>query len=264
MIDLAEAYKVVEFEARLFPGEEVKKQTLNRLEFQCEHCNQTFIKDTLNISVFLYGVAIMVGKDISFAGITCPSCLKTILMKGNLTNLYHDMPYIHLEGLDEATFSPTIRYHSSALFSPQQIEYLKPFNIPSSDQGLSDNSADNFHGSFSEQLGNEPYLGKEYLCSYNYNDEVPIGAFASIWWFKPEQIEDLVRIENEHQIRVFPRYVHKMSWHTRYDRFCWQYKLYQEFLAGLKTAAIDTYDQLREVAYRDGLTWTGCMNKAKE
>ncbi len=99
----------------------------------------------------------------------------------------------------------------------------------------------------------EPYLERDYMSSYIYGGESPIGSVTSVWWFKPDDIEPLVQIENEHQVRVFPRYFHKMSWHEKYNLFCWSYKLYQEYLAGLKEAASDNFNLLREYARQNDI-----------
>ena len=45
---------------------------------RCPHCGQEFSDEGLNIAVFLYGIFFLVGKEIGYAGITCPKCLHTI------------------------------------------------------------------------------------------------------------------------------------------------------------------------------------------
>lgn len=104
---------------------------------------------------------------------------------------------------------------------------------------------------------NEPTLGNEYLCSYIYDDKVLLKDFASLWWFKPDQIEDLVRIENEHKIRVFPRYIYNMTWYERFDYFSWNYKLYLEYLKDIRTDDIKPQKQLREIASRNNINLNG-------
>ena len=53
------------------------------IKFRCEHCQQEYLQDNFKISVFFYGIFYLIGKDYGYAGITCPSCLKTITQKGN-------------------------------------------------------------------------------------------------------------------------------------------------------------------------------------
>ena len=202
MIDIADAYK----------ESEQNGQKFTNLDCACEHCDQPINQFVLSISVFLYGAAVLAGPKLGYVGITCPSCLNTILLKGDsLVRLYQDMELFF--GPNNSHLDPALRYHSSVLYSPNQIEYLDAFNIPTWCCPLSDNSKENFHGELGMYLESEPRLSQEYLCSYIYGNAVPIGSFASIWWFRLDEIEKLVQIENEHQVRVFPRYVHKMAWY---------------------------------------------------
>ncbi len=76
----------------IYKEAENKKQKYPFFDFKCEHFDQTYNHFSLNISVLLYGAVFLVGKEYGYAGITCPSCLNTILMKGEtLTRLQQDM-----------------------------------------------------------------------------------------------------------------------------------------------------------------------------
>ena len=98
-----------------------------------------------------------------------------------------------------------------------------------------------------------PHYEQDYMSSYIIGGEYPIGTMAAVWWFKPDDIEPLVQIENEQQIRVFPRYVHKITWYERYDAFCWKYKLNEEYWAGKIKIHNEETNKLRELAYKEGL-----------
>ena len=254
MIDIADAYKVKEItdEASLLMMEKqgIKEKTITILKFNCEHCNQSFNHDNFNLSILLYGAAFMVGPKFCYVGFTCPVCLNTLLLKSdNLIELQQIMLFVR--GPNGSHQYPFIRYHSSVIYSPVQIDQLKSYNIPTWKSPIDDNTGENFYSMIASYMEEEPDLEQNYLTSYINWDEPPIGSFASVWWFKPSDIEALVKIENENQVRVFPRYVHKMSWYERYDYFCWQYRLYHEYQESLKEDASSNYNQLREIAYNE-------------
>ena len=229
MIDLAHAFREAETECKF-----------DILDFHCEYCDQGFNSFSFNLSVFLYGVFFLTGNDVCYAGIICPKCLKTILIKGKtLERLKQQMLYI--AGTNNPNYSPDYRYHSSVLFSQSQFDQLQRFDI------IRSNS---FPAKDIDRRSQESET--DYLVSYNFTDKPPIGTLASIWWYKPDDIESLVEIENEHQIRVFPRYVHNMSWYEKYDDYCWSFKLCQEYLVDSKKPDKDILNSLREYAYKEG------------
>ncbi|MFO7560254.1 MAG: hypothetical protein R6X10_15580 [Desulfobacterales bacterium] len=240
MIDLADAYKEIE----------ANSQKFLILNFNCEHCEQAFNHFVLNLSVFIYGVAFLVGKDLCYAGITCPKCLKTILMKGDsLTRLQQDL---HSD----------LRYCSSIINPYKHVEYLESFQIKDTEHFFSDGVSENFYNMLTESLEEKPKLERDYVCSYIKNSNLPIGYAVSVWWFKPDDIEKLVQIENEHKFRVFPRYIYKILlhelsktvWYEKYDAFCWQYKLYQDYFDRQIKNACDTFNILSDLADRENIS----------
>ena len=222
MINFADAYKVIEItdEATLLmmKNNGIKGNTKTIFKFNCEYCDQSFNHDNFNLSILLYGAAFLVGPKFCYTGFTCPKCLNTIMLKSdNLTELQQIMTFFR--GPNGSHQYPFIRYHSSVIYSPVQLDQLKPYNIPTWTSPIDDNTKGNFRSMLALYLEEEPDLEQNYLCSYIYWDEPPIGSFASVWWFKTDDIEALVKIENENRVRVFPRYVHKMAWYERYDYF---------------------------------------------
>jgi len=256
MIDVPDALKVTEItnEASLLMLEKhgIKDKTVTYIKFNCKHCNQSFSHDNLNLSIMLYGVAFLVGPTkLCYIGITCPKCLNTILLKSdNLIKLQEFMT--HFRGPNDEMF-PSLSYHSSIIYSTKQIEHLKSYLILTWGSSLDDGTKKYIHSIIESHLNDEPDIEQNYLCSYINWGEIPIGSFVSVWWFKPDDIEALVKIENENHVRIFPRYVYKMSWYERYDYFCWRYRLYQDFLTSLTDTAKDTYNSLKEIAYQQNI-----------
>lgn len=217
------------------------------LDFACETCGHRYNSFSLNLSAFLYGVALLAGKNINYVGFTCLSCLRTNLLKSyNLDSLKQDLDFFMQTNGSHLNLD--LRYHSPVPLPPEQIPELKDVNIISWEYPLSDGGHMHFHDHLNSYLTENPCLETDYICTHLNDGELPIGTMATILWFKPEQIEGLVEIENDHHISVFPRYIHKMSWYERYDSFCWRHKLYQDYLAGVKISASETFIQLREYA----------------
>ena len=81
--------------------------------------------------VFLYGIFFLVGKEIGYAGITCPKCLNTIYHQNSkeailaLKKMLSDMIC-----LGNSTFDPQLRYYSSLGGSPKDISLIGAFKHP--------------------------------------------------------------------------------------------------------------------------------------
>lgn len=202
-----------------------------QLDFQCEYCDQHHNHFTVNLSVFLYGIAFLRGKEEAYTGFTCPSCLKTILLyNNNPTQIKYSL--IGQSGPEGTPVRPVPQYYSSLVFSPKQVKDLKDFKIHffAQDNEFTTEAA-GFHFYLNSYLEEKPFLEKGYLSSYLYGNELPIGTVVSVWWFKASDIKELVKIENEHRkTRVFPRHFCETSFFERYDHFCWKYKLYHDCL----------------------------------
>jgi len=95
-------------------------QSEDNLEFTCEYCHQQFNHLSVNISVLLYGVAILSGKVASFVCLKCPNCLNSVLIECN--NLYNVVSAINTIVIPEGEVSGTLlRYNSHPLYKPESI-----------------------------------------------------------------------------------------------------------------------------------------------
>ena len=244
MIDMGQAYRTVEF----------NKDHYKVLDFKCEHCGQEYGMETVNIAVFLYGVFFLVGKESGYVGINCPRCMKTIMMKGNkdLFEFTKDSlsSYIHLGNIQ---FDPHLQYHSSVNYLPEHIPPLKGFNIPHWNTTLIEGNTTSVEMSLLHYIDNEPRLNEEYFCSYVFGGEPPMGSFFSVWWFREKDIYELVRIEEQEQLRIFPRCVHHNSVYEDIDSFCWNNHIYLTYLKKERQIAEDGLKELRKVAEERGM-----------
>ena len=86
--------------------------------FQCEYCAQHYNHFTVNLSVFLYGIFSLIGKDEAFTGFTCPSCLKTVFLHCNdpskIQSIKHRL--IGFSGFGGPFPRPDPQYYSSLLY----------------------------------------------------------------------------------------------------------------------------------------------------
>jgi len=232
------------------------------INFKCEHCGQEFWEENFNIAVFLYGLFVLLGKEKEYVGLTCPKCLKTILIKDNsdlvdytkqnlLSGEMSFLIYL-IRDKDDAQdmkqnlvpFYPKLRYHSFLKDDPKQIPEIKHFDIYYCCSPLTNNLEDEI----AYYMDENPQLKEKYLCPYIEGGELPMGPYFSIWWFKDDQIDGLVKIENKEDLRIFPRYIHKISEIENIERFCWENHLYLNRLMEQKKEAEENIDKLKDIA----------------
>jgi hypothetical protein len=218
------------------------------IKFSCKQCGESYNDFKLKLAIFLYGIAFLTGKDDSLSVFTCPRCLKSNLLRvSDINQLFSDLSMF--EGQNGSSWPTDLTYHSSVSFSPAQNPALKDFDIPYWNIPLSAVSKDNFTGIITSLQEENSYLFENgYLSSYIFDHDTPIGVMASIWFFNPKEIDKLIQIENESEIRVFPRYYHKMSFYEEYDEFVWNNLLYRKYRDEQKRLAAESFDTLSSVA----------------
>ena len=233
-MDLKEIYNSLEIDGEKHWG--IK-------EFNCEYCGAKFTEEGLNLSVFLYGAFFLVGVESGFVGITCPRCIKTILMKGEKELVFVTNRKLSFNvQLGDTVVNPQLQYYSSTHYDPGMIPILKGFNIQEyrafpgefSNESVEEQTAEytleTLNANLLEFADNNQFITRNHLCSYLLNNKPPMGICFSVWWFREDQINDLVKIENDHQVRIFPRYVHNNAAYEEVDAFCWENFLYRKQL----------------------------------
>jgi DNA-directed RNA polymerase subunit RPC12/RpoP len=232
--------------------ETIEKIPIVEIKFKCDQCDQEFWSDNFNIAAFLYGIFLLIGKEREYVGLTCPNCLSTILVKENsdlvnytkqnLSSAEHEMPFLFYLARDKdddpdysqgiIPFCPKLRYHSSVRSDPMKIPAIKNFDIPASFMPLTND----FENEFELTKEEHSELQEKYLCPYLSSVELPIGPYVFLWWFRDDQVDDLVKIENDEKLRIFPRYIHKISEIENIERFCWDYYLPDGSVSKTKTS----------------------------
>ncbi len=223
--------------------------------FTCEHCGQEFWEENFNISVFLYGVFLLLGKEKEYVGLTCPNCIKTILIKDNSDLVNYTKENLSYEAesflfnLGGFPFYPQPRYHSSTNYDPKQISEIKGFDILYWYGELTEYVEDELDC----YIGEHPQFKEKYLCPYIRGGKPPMGAYFSLWWFRKDQIDDLVDIENSKGLRIFPRYIQNISEIEKIDRFCWENHLYLNNLIQQEEEVKAQINELKEIAKQNNM-----------
>ncbi len=204
---------------------------------KCVHCNHYYSMPEFHKAVFLHGIFLLVSSINGYLGTKCinPKCTRTLSFKGTR----EEVDYIKndlFSCLDLGSFQipqPDLRYHSPLKWSPDQYSRLKLFDILHSTcniGGLYTETIDMYGGAHVQE---ESYLESEYYNSYVEGYGEPIGNTLSVWWFKKEQVENLIKIEDEKQISIFPRYIMFDPLYLEAHSFCWNYHFNQKFYGSL-------------------------------
>ena len=181
------------------------------------------------MAVFLYGIFFLTGKNAQYSGITCPKCQNSIFfnISGSLDNFINS--FALFETPNGKTLACDLRYFSSASSLVYQNCFLEGFDAYFFPIKIGSGSEDNFHGKLSAYTSENQFLDEKYFCSYVWNSLPPIGDLASIFWYKENEIEFLLSIENECKIKIFPRYYFDGSVFLALEKFCWEQYLIEEF-----------------------------------
>jgi hypothetical protein len=232
---------------------------------RCPHCGQDFSEEGLNIAVFLYGVFFLVGKEHGYAGITCPTCLNTICHHDSLENILRAKEIltgpIHL---GDSEFDPNLRYFSSAEASPKNIPLIGDFHITYLWHRMNGNEPPSLSDRISVYLENNSHLEEDCLCSCFLDEKDPAGTFCYVWWFKENEIEKLLKIENDKGIKIFPRYFHRCALIEDVDRFCLNYGLFNKSLDDLKNLAKTNLDKLEKHATYHGIDFDELLDENQD
>lgn len=224
--------------------------------FTCKHCGRNFSQFRFDVAVILYGLIILHNNDKHYLGITCPSCLNTIVNKFSLLEfksiterLAGSIKFYFPENglqLNEKSQTDTLiehkfllKYKSTFSYFNKDIEPLDRFNIlcwenieaylflPIED--FDENSE--FYYKMDINLNNQHFKSNidNYLCSYLPKWNVPKGNLFSVFWYNEEEIEELIEIENRIKYAIFPRYFEFDPSIDDMENFCWELYLSEIF-----------------------------------
>ena len=91
------------------------------------------------------------------------------------------------------------------------------------------------------------------ILQYAFDDEPHMGNYLSIGWVKKDLIEELIQIETENSVRIFPRYVPYSPLYDDIEEFCWSNQIHLDRLKQSKIESEAELKKLENIAERNNL-----------
>ncbi len=200
-------------------------------KIKCDHCGQTFSSDGIQITILLYGIFFLVGKEDDYIGTTCPSCLQTIYNKVDRQYLAQAVEeFSSIVSIGDSHITEPLRYFSPFTTKPAFNTLLKEYDIMSNGPPLTDNgSLNDVDQVIYKTESEDPDLAENYYRSYTYRLPATIGSFFNVLWIQKDQVEDVIKLEQKKNVRIFPRYIHRCSLLDLTDKFSWQHCLAEKY-----------------------------------
>jgi transcriptional regulator with PAS, ATPase and Fis domain len=193
--------------------------------FRCDRCNEELSKTSIFNSASLFGVVFLFGKQYSYFGITCPNenCNNTILTKYNATYISHLKKQLFFDYGKEFTD------HSDPRFKYQSFSY----NFDS-DPNIKNAIEIYYRGKIGKgehEFKDELEILDHQTGFYRTFDffDYAIGPAISILRFNENDINKILKYENQTGLRVFPRYIVSDPLYSAINDFCWNYDLLVNF-----------------------------------
>lgn len=202
------------------------------LEIVCEYCGQEFWLNDFRIATLLYGIILLEKEKDCYCGITCPQCLHTIMSQFSrkVVNIIIDS-FDWAIDIGNISYFLHLGYYATPLYFNKNDDLLKNYGIYFSSESEFTwshiRSLDIFDEVIPLEVKNNPELEALY-CSYNGVVGLPYGFSSTICWFEERYLKDLVNLENEKPLTIFPRYFCKSVLHEDIENFCWNYRIYNE------------------------------------
>lgn len=206
---------------------DANREFLQKTLFECDRCGEKVSLESFDTTVALYGIIFLFGKDNGYFGTLCPKCQQTTLQKrdGAFIEPLRER-LLHGDLLSRIHIEPRFRYHSF----PYNLDYHKermPIFIINYPKPLNANSGTLEEWEVDHLFVDDSIELSEGYCTYFFGDQA-IGPTMDVWWFREEEIADLVNIENDTGFKIFPRYMLYNDLYPAIDTFCWEYYLLQD------------------------------------
>nr|WP_321402075.1 hypothetical protein [uncultured Desulfobacter sp.] len=247
---------------------------------QClnKECNQKFTLDNIKLAVCLYGVIFLSEKVVAmenetpgaYIGITCPRCLSTTFWHCSKQSLFSfkaeldsELQIMKLEQTDTGktivepvcSFEPQLRYYSPFNLDQkalgQRTVFYKGFSSPE--------SSPYFYNELQDYTATELFDQEKLFCSYLAEDTPPMGSFSNVFWFREKDIPELLAIENEKHLRIFPRYIYRTELVTKIDHLlAYHYingKRVDQAIADHKISTTDAREKLKDYARENNINF---------
>ena len=213
--------------------------------FKCDRCGKTMEQSDFSITMALYGGILLHGKDDGYLGITCanPECKKTILKRMDIKFLNKLKAYLFInEFRHHADENPIFKYRSFPYFT-------KPFDgIEDLFAGIARFELENAVNRVIERKSLIADYPPDYYSTFDLGD-FALGPAISIYWFKRKHLDQLCQLENESNIRIFPRFIIDDPLIQCIDELCWNHELAMDLYMEMKLP-IPIYDVREPISKR--------------
>lgn len=197
-----------------------------QMPFKCDSCGEHWNLESFIMAVASYGIIFLVGMNDGYFGTVCPNpeCLKTSLKQRDRKTIESLKTYLFLESRGfEGDSKSGLRYHS----------------VPGHFYYHTGESVNQIHVALEELIGRPEYLKwydtpdydldsqptfLEGYCSYFYGD-LAMGPAMEVRWFGGDRVADLMKVENQTGMKVFPRYSLYNDLFISVENYCWRHYL---------------------------------------
>lgn len=198
--------------------------------FRCDHCNCRLSEDSLNLAIFLYGFFSLHKRNKSYIGITCPSCMTTILIKENRSpaslfiKLSSTISFGNLVLQTQLIYFISNYHHGLVC---QYLQDLKPFKINYFHSGVSEDGLKSINDRIDCYIAENGL--DDHLCSFVAAGSPFPPIELLVLWVDEQHIEELIKYEQENNVRIIPRYMFQMNLVDRIEAFCALYGFHSNF-----------------------------------
>lgn len=198
-----------------------------RFHVYCDHCHERLFLAEL---IDRCGIIILTGRKHGYVGSVCPHCLKTVLTKTGHDAIDELRCGLQFPNQNQPSEGIGAWYHSFPYSIRRDIcdlNIVDRFFKPLTPKNTKLESWELAH------LSNlSTGVPEGVLCSYSFGDSA-IGPAITAWWFKEEDVDHFLSIENRDHVRVFPRYIAYNQSLAAIEQFCWKYRLKKHYVDDL-------------------------------
>ncbi len=201
-----------------------KNLNANIFSYKCEKCDETLTPDDFLGNLLLYGFISLANKDNVIIGITCPNCNTVGIVKFK-RNIFESIKQNLFFGLkrNEYTTDAYFKYQSFPYtfdfhdIEPTDIAHLYDIRLDYDVITIEEDEVTPTK-KIGDSLVPNP-VSDDLYCSYFFGDQA-IGPNIRIYWFHEDNIDGLVKQENETDHKIFPRYIPYSPLYPAINKFC--------------------------------------------
>lgn len=212
--------------------------TLNYTPHKCAFCKGDFSNDDISSALIKHGFFVLVAQDEEFLFINCPDelCHAPFLFRrgpsGTINAFFDQISYGAILRLNDKTFSYDFIYHSSCHIWTKELLARQYPQLKF--ESYSTENSDSLYDELVHYENNVLNLNGYYCTALLDKVESDAYSLINVWWLNNNQVQQILEIEKEQKIRIFPRYMPVDPVFNEIDQFTWNYQLKKHFYGSLK------------------------------